>query len=255
MTTTTMLRQHGTSAEIQEMQTVGDLVIQHPQLRSRLEQLGIDYCCGGKKPLVEAVQEAGLVWTTVLSDLHTELNREQNGLETDWNSVSLTVLANHIEKKHHTFMKEQLPRLDTLLARVQKAHGAKHGALLNELRRVFVSLRQEMEPHLIKEEQIIFPAIREIDAFVSGSELRPADDYGGIVHQILLMEREHVSAGNLLTEMRRLTGGYRLPGDACQSFTALYDGLRALESDLHEHIHLENNILFRKSVMLLLLDK
>lgn len=237
-----------TGAEIKEDQTVAALVIRYPRLRPRLEQLGIDYCCGGKKPLIEAVREAGLEWTTVLAALQAELRVERNVAETDWSAASLTVLADHILGKHHAFMKEQLPRLDTLLARVQKAHGAKHGDVLDKLRRVFDSLRFEIDAHLLKEEQILFPAIKGIDAFLAGTGPRPVIHCGSIANPIRQMEHEHENAGDALAEMRRLTDDYHLPTDACPSFEALYEGLKAMEADLHAHIHLENNILYPESV-------
>lgn len=199
-------------------------------------------------PLIEAVREAGLEWPTVLAALQAELRGERNATETDWSVASLTVLADHILDKHHAFMKEQLPRLDTLLARVQKAHGAKHGDVLDKLRRVFDSLRFEIDAHLLKEEQILFPAIKGIDAFLAGTGPRPVIHCGSIANPIRQMEHEHENAGDALAEMRRLTDDYHLPTDACPSFAALYDGLKAMEADLHEHIHLENNILYPESV-------
>jgi regulator of cell morphogenesis and NO signaling len=235
--------------EIRSDTTVGNLVVRHPQLRQRLETLGIDYCCGGKIPLGEAVEHAGRQWSTVLAALKQALESEQtSGDNTEWGNVPLSDLADHIVTKHHAFMKEQLPRLDGLLARVQKAHGARHGAMLGRLGSLYGALRAELEPHLIKEEQILFPAIKGIDAFVSGTGERPVVHCGSVANPIRQMEREHDSAGKALAEMRQTTGNFQLPADACQTFAALYDGLKAMEADLHEHIHLENNILFPKSV-------
>lgn len=245
--TTNSLRQD-TDAEIRQGQTVGELVIRHPQLRPRLEQLGIDYCCGGKNPLAEAVKGAGLTWSTVLAMLQTELCGRQNAAETDWSAVTLTMLADHILETHHVFMKKQLPRLDDLLGKVQKAHGARHGDMLQNVRSVFDSLRLEFDPHLAKEEQTLFPAIKRIDAFMSATGPRPVVHRGSMAQTIRQMEHEHENLGQTLVELRRRTGGYCLPADACPSFTALYDGLKAMEADLHEHIHLENNILFPESL-------
>ena len=240
---------HAPDNEIRPDTTIGDLVVRYPQLRQRLETLGIDYCCGGKKPLEEAAEHAGQQWPTVLAALQQALESEQtSGDNTDWSNVPLSDLADHIVTKHHTFMKEQLPRLDGLLARVQKAHGARHGAMLGRLRSVYGALRAELEPHLLKEEKILFPAIKEIDVFMSGTGERPVIHCGSIANPIRQMEREHDSAGKVLAEMRQTTEQYRLPSDACQTFAALYDGLQAMEADLHEHIHLENNILFPGSV-------
>lgn len=241
--TTNSLRQD-TDAEIRQDQTVGELVIRHPQLRARLEELGIDYCCGGKKTLAEAVKAAGLEWPPVLTMLQAELCGRRNATETDWSAVTITMLADYILETHHVFMKKQLPRLDALLGKVQKAHGARHGDMLQNVRSVFDSLRLEFDPHLAKEEQTLFPAIKRIDAFMSATGPRPVVHVGSMAQTIRQMEHEHENLGHGLVELRRLTGGYCLPADACPSFAALYDGLKAMEGDLHEHIHLENNILF-----------
>lgn len=229
--------------------TIGELVVRHPQLKACLEKMGIDYCCGGKKPLGVAAELAGLEWSEVLATLQMALLSEYKSADNkDWNNSPLSVLADHIVSKHHAFTKEQLIRLDGLLTRVQRAHAAQHGAMLNHMRREYDPLRAELDEHLLKEEQILFPLIKGIDAFVSGNGIKPVMHCGSIANIIKQMDHEHESAGNALVEIRRLTDGYQLPEDSCQTFAALYDGLQALESDLHEHIHLESNILFPKSI-------
>ncbi|MGD9874346.1 MAG: iron-sulfur cluster repair di-iron protein [Kiritimatiellia bacterium] len=230
---------------VRQDQTVAELVIGHPELREKLEKMGIDYCCGGKRPLGEAVGAAGIEWPAFVSKLQGEA---KPSAQKDWSKAPVTELADHILDKHHAFMKEQLPRMDSLLAKVRSAHGENHGAMIDDLRRVFNSLRSEIEMHLMKEEQILFPAIKAVDAYVSGTGGLPVIHCGSVANPIRQMEHEHDSAGEALAEMRRITGNYTLPEDACQSFAALYDGLQAIEADLHEHIHLENNILFPRSI-------
>lgn len=230
-------------------QTVAEIVLRHPLLRPRLEQLGIDYCCGGKKTLLEAVKHAGLDLETVLTVLTNALAHSKAAAsETDWTTASLTDLATHILDTHHLFTKAQLPRIDLLLAKVQKAHRASHGPLLDAVRSAFDPLRAELEAHLMKEEQILFPAIIAIDGFLSGRNEKPVVHCGSVAHPIRQMEHEHDGAGEILAKMRRLTHNYQLPEDACETFKALYEALAALEADLHEHIHLENNILFPGSI-------
>lgn len=236
--------------EISPEQTVRELVVNYPVLRPQLEKLGIDYCCGGLRPLSEAVQSAGLEWSAAEQALEQAWSSAQSEVPSvDWNAASLTALADHILEKHHTFTKEQLLRLDELLRKVQRAHGEKHGEMLSQLRQLFDGLDDELSEHLLKEERILFPAIKDIDAFVSGTGARPVVHCGIIENPIRQMMLEHDHAGNVLVDIRRLTGNYGLPDDACQTFAALYDGLQALEADLHEHIHLENNILFPKSMV------
>lgn len=236
--------------QINQNTTVGELVIAHPQLRKTLEKLGIDYCCGGKKPLRIAAQEAGVPWSTVETALNETLEKRAETVARDWNTASLNELVDHIVKTHHAFTREQLVRLDGLLDKVEVAHGAHHGEMLAELHRIFSSLRSELEPHLMKEEQVLFPLIKQTEACVKDGGKKPVSHCGSVANPIQQMESEHEDAGSELATMRQLTNGYKLPDDACQTFTALYEGLIALENDLHLHIHLENNILFPKSIEL-----
>lgn len=235
--------------EIDKNITVGDLIVRHPQLRQSLEKLGIDYCCGGKKPLADAAEVAGLQWGMVEAALTEALTAPQQADTRDWNAAPLGELADHILDRHHTFMWEQLPRIDGLLAKVEKAHGEYHGEMLAQLRRRYSTLRSELEAHLTKEEQILFPLIKQTEVYVNGGGAKPVSHCGTVENPIRQMELEHDDAGSELAAMRKLTDNYQLPPDACQTFAALYGGLAAMEADLHEHIHLENNILFPKSVV------
>jgi regulator of cell morphogenesis and NO signaling len=229
--------------------TVGDIAVQFPQTRSVLETLDIDYCCGGKTLLGQAAKQAGLSTEKILQDLAQALERKDQNTESvyDWSSASLTELVDHIEQTHHVFMKEQLPRLAGLLEKTIQAHGSKYGSMLERLKHSYTSLKTDIEMHLQKEEQILFPLIRQIEAFQEGQGPAPEMHCGSIGNPIRQMEHEHDVAGRFLTQMRQITDNYSLPKDACPTFTALFEGLDALEKDLHEHIHLENNILFPKA--------
>jgi len=230
-------------------QTLGELVTYYPRLRTRLEQMGIDYCCGGKRSLAEACRQAGLDPEATMADLEKIRAQDPSAAAaTDWSAVTLSDLAGHILDTHHVFTRTQMARIGMLLDKVQNAHSARHGDMLGALRSAFELLKADLETHLMKEEKILFPAIRGIDGFMAGRNARPEVHCGSVFHPIRQMEHEHDAAGALLAKMRGLTGNYRLPDDACQTFKALYEALAALESDLHEHIHLENNILFPASV-------
>jgi regulator of cell morphogenesis and NO signaling len=235
--------------DITSSTTVKDIVVRHPQARHVLETLGIDYCCGGKATLAQAAKQAGLSTDQILADLEQVLttNPPDAALARDWSSVSPTDLADHVEQTHHVFMKEQLPRLAGLLAKTIQAHHEHHGQMLEQLRRHYTSLKTDIEMHLAKEEQILFPLIRKMEACEQDRGPAPEMHCGSIANPIRQMEHEHNVAGDLLAQMRHVTKGYTLPSDACQTFAALYEGLDALEKDLHEHIHLENNILFPKA--------
>jgi regulator of cell morphogenesis and NO signaling len=230
-------------------QTAADLVIRYPHLRLALERLGLDYCCGGHRTLAEAARRAGLELDTVLSELRAvAAPSADTGESIDWAAADLTRLADHILTTHHVFTRSQIARIQALSDSVSAAHRDRHGALLDRLAEGFGRLREELEAHLMKEEQILFPAIKAIDAYCAGNGPRPVVHCGSVAHPIRQMEYEHDGAGEALAEMRRLTDGYRLPADACPTFAALYEALETLERDLHQHIHLENNILFPASV-------
>jgi regulator of cell morphogenesis and NO signaling len=232
--------------------TVGELAANYPQTRKILEKWGIDYCCGGKLDLKTAAQEKLVNLDMILAELTDAIEKPvpKESQERNWTQAALTELADHIEEKHHTFMKEQLPRLSMLLAKVKKTHGEKHGEVLAELEDVYISLREEIEMHLMKEEKILFPYIRQIEGYAKGTGPQPQMHCGSVANPISQMELEHDSAGHALERMRELTNNYAMPQDGCNTFAELYEGLAAMEADLHEHIHLENNILFPKAVEL-----
>jgi len=228
---------------------VKDIVVEHPETRVVLERLGIDYCCGGKTPLAQAARQAGLSSDQVLAELDRALETGGNSDSVkDWAAASATELADHIERTHHVFMKEQLPRLVGLLDKTLRAHAQRHGDMLKQLQRSLITLRTDIELHLAKEEQILFPFIRQIEAWQQGEGPVPEMHCGTVANPIGQMEFEHEQAGEILAQIRAITSDFRLPEDACETFRALYEGLRDMESDLHEHIHLENNILFPKAI-------
>lgn len=225
--------------------TVGEIAAGNPAAVRVFEKLNIDYCCGGKRPLAEVCREKGLA----ADQLATELERAAAPPENrDWSAASLTELADYIVSKHHSYLRQELPALSVRLAKVVEAHGASHGDSLHPLSYTFEGLESELVSHMMKEEMILFPLIRRMEeAERKGGGLPPAH-CGSIRNPITVMEYEHDSAATALREMRRLTGDYAAPADACATYHALLNGLQALEADLHVHIHLENNILFPKAL-------
>lgn len=235
---------------IEKTTTVRELVVAHPETRQVLESLGIDYCCGGGNTLAHAVGEAGLDLADVITAVEqaaADADLPGSAPEQDWQAATLTDFVKHIEATHHVFMKQALPRLGDLFAKVLKAHGARHGDMLTPLQATFQALRSEIEMHLMKEEQILFPYIRQMEASVGQTGRVPPMHCGTVQNPIRQMVAEHENAGEALARMRSVTGDYALPEDACPTFRALFDGLREMEADLHEHIHLENNILFPRA--------
>jgi regulator of cell morphogenesis and NO signaling len=225
--------------------TVATLVADRPGRSRIFERLGIEYCCGGKKPLAEVCRSKGLdAWTLLQTLVAAEDPIPQTG-GPDPSDMPLGELADHIERVHHDYLRRQLPRLARLIQNVVDAHAAKHPWLL-ELRETFGHFAVEMELHMAKEEQTIFPAIRRLE-----SEAAEGDcGCGGLSHPLTDMEHDHDEAGHALAKMRELTWGYTPPQDASNAFRALLEGLRALETDLHQHVHKENNILFPRAMEL-----
>jgi regulator of cell morphogenesis and NO signaling len=225
--------------------SVGQLVADDPAFATVFERFGIDYCCGGQKPLADACAERGLNPQAVLDALGAAGDLPPNATERDWNTASLTELCDHIVATHHAYLNTELPRLGTLLDKVVHAHAERHPEL-TDCRTVFAALRDELEAHMLKEERILFPLISQMDA----TQGPVVSHCGSVQNPIRVMELEHGNAGSALAQLRELTGGYKLPSDACNSYRTVLSGLAALEADLHTHIHKENNILFPRAVRL-----
>jgi regulator of cell morphogenesis and NO signaling len=217
--------------------TVGELAVENPVAARVFEKHGIDYCCGGKKSLETACNERGIAPEALLLELVAS-NPEPE--ERDWKTAPLHDLIAHIVMRHHAYLKSELPRIADLFAKVLRAHGEREPRLA-EVSEVFEVLKEELDAHLMKEEMILFPAIVRIEA---GSN---AGVPCSIEHPIARMEYEHESAGRALAQMRHLTLDYYISDEACNTYRALFAALIELENDLHQHIHLENNILFPRA--------
>lgn len=235
------------SQTITAQDPVGQLVRQRPDRSRVFENLGLDYCCGGKLPLADACAKAGLDPDQVVSqileaDAQTD-ERDRHLVDAD--AMSLSDLADHIEQTHHAYLRSELPRLDAITSKVAHVHGDKDPRLA-EVRAAFVDLRDELTSHMMKEEQILFPMIRRIE-HADG----PLDFHcGTIANPIRQMEFEHDRAGDALAVMRRATDAYQPPDWACNTYRAMLDGLERLEKDMHQHVHKENNVLFPKALAL-----
>jgi regulator of cell morphogenesis and NO signaling len=224
--------------------TVGQLVVERPARARVFERLGIDYCCGGNKPLQQACREKNLDFGSVVQELEKDQAAPSQG-ERNWASASLTDLCDHIEQTHHAYLKQELPRLAMLTNKVAARHGEQRPQLV-EVHRVFAALKTEMDSHMMKEERILFPLCRQLDT----ADEMPSAHCGSIGNLIEVMVREHEHAGDALAQIRKLTDNYTCPPDACNTYRAMFDALGQLERDLHEHVHKENNILFPKALRL-----
>lgn len=221
--------------------TIADLVREVPARSRVFEKHRIDYCCGGKTSLTDACAEKGLSLDTISRQLD-QVSAEPTA-EPDPSGMSLTELCDHIETRHHDWLRQELPRLAMLIEKVARVHGDKH-PWMREIDQVFAGLTQELTSHMAKEEQVLFPLIRAMEA---GDAAARAPGRG-VQDPIRVMEMEHDSAGDALARMCELSSTYTAPEGACNTFLATLDGLRELELDMHAHIHKENNVLFPRAM-------
>lgn len=222
--------------------TVGEIVRATPAHSRVFEQLGIDYCCGGKKPLAEACRAKGLDPATVVALLSAMDGATPESSSANPELLSLSELCDHIERVHHHYLREELPRLDFLTRKVAAVHG-EHEPRLVEIRHVFAAFSAAISAHTQEEDEQIFPAIRQLE--LAG---RAQGKVLSLKAALDKLESEHDQAGAALVRLHELTDGYAPPEWACNTFRALYDGLAKLEKDTHQHVHKENNVLFPKAL-------
>jgi regulator of cell morphogenesis and NO signaling len=231
--------------------TVREFAAEFPNATRIFEKLGIDYCCGGHKPLREACVQARIPLESVLHSLEDgAAPAVQTSAEAkNFQSATLSELIAHICIVHHAYVKQEIPRLQQLLSKVVAVHCANHPELA-AVQRTFGELSSELLSHMMKEEMVLFPYIEKLEESVTHQRRAPQAPFGPISNPVHMMELEHESAGNALREIRMLTGVYTPPESACFSYKTLYSALKDFEADLHQHIHLENNILFPRAVEL-----
>lgn len=228
--------------------TVREIAVENPAATRVFERFGIDYCCGGNQALEEACRRAEVPFDEVIDSLEMEEETARAAQQVhDWQVEPLNELILHIKNTHHKYTREETVRLTALLQKVCSVHGKNHPELF-EIQSTFSDLGQELATHLMKEEMVLFPYIvRMEEAVIQKEPLLPAP-FGRIENPVAMMEHEHDSAGNALRSIRKASRDFTPPADACVSYQTLYRALAAFEADLHQHIHLENNILFQRAI-------
>jgi regulator of cell morphogenesis and NO signaling len=228
--------------------TVRELALENPAATRVFEKLGIDYCCGGNQSVEEACRAANLPVDQVLDSLEMagQTMRAAQKIH-DWPRELLGDMVAHINSTHHKYTREEIARLGPLFAKVCSVHGNNHPELLH-IRATFAGLAQELTMHMMKEEMVLFPYIVRMEESVIQNEPILPPPFGRVQNPISMMEHEHDSAGTALRAMRQASNGYTAPPDACISYQTLYQALAEFEADLHQHIHLENNILFPRAI-------
>lgn len=232
--------------ELKSTQTVGEVAAGYPATTRLFEKLGIDYCCGGGQTLADVCKAAGLNYDTVAKSL-AELVESAPARERDWMKSSLSDLIQHIVTKHHEYIRSESPRLQALAEKVVRVHGGRHPEL-QQVETIFSDVADELTMHTMKEERILFPAIVQMEE--QGPSAMAASPLGTIQNPIRMMMMEHDSAGAAFEEMRKITAGFTAPADGCISYRTLFQALAEFEADLHQHVHLENNILFPRALEL-----
>ena len=223
------------------------MALEVPSATRVFEKLGIDYCCGGHKTLQEACTSANLSADEVLRSLASAESATANREDPDWNAQPLADLVAHIIAKHHKYTREEIARLGPLFDKVCSVHGKNHSELVR-MREIFSGLEQELSSHMMKEEMILFPYIVRMEEARAGKAPVVPPPFGTVQNPVAMMIHEHDSAGQALKTMRQASAGYVAPEDACARYRTLYTALEDFEADLHQHIHLENNILFPRAV-------
>jgi len=229
--------------------TVREYALEIPAATRIFEKLGIDYCCGGGKSLAAACTAAGVSVDEVLDSLNADLESVSTSAVSDWQALSQAQLITHIVDRHHAFTREELVRLEALLAKVSGVHGKNHPELF-QIQDQFGKLRGELEPHMLKEERVLFPYIVRMEEAALANQTLLPPPFQTVQNPVRVMMAEHDAAGYILGKMREASSDYAVPADACISYKTLYSALTALEVDLHQHIHLENNILFPRAAEL-----
>jgi regulator of cell morphogenesis and NO signaling len=228
--------------------TVRELALELPAATRVFEALGIDYCCGGSQSLEQACRAANLSVDQVWDALEVaERAAQAVPNKRDWQTEPLADLVAHIKNTHHKYTREEIARLVPLLDKVCSVHGQNHPEL-SHIRATFGGLAQELTTHMMKEDMVLFPYIVRMEEAVIEKQPVLPPPFGTVRNPVEMMIRDHDDAGSALREMRQASDGYTAPADACISYQTLYRALAEFEADLHQHIHLENNILFPRAV-------
>ncbi len=226
--------------------TVGELVAVDYRKAEVFRKFGIDYCCGGKRSVEDACRKKGVDVHLVEEEL-AAVEAKEGARRQDYNNWELDFLADYIVNTHHRYVNESLPMLYELTRKVARVHGGSHPEVV-EIAGHFDAVAQELQMHMYKEEHILFPYVKQLVAARLDGDQISRPPFGTIANPIRMMEAEHESAGGSMEEIRRLSDSYTPPADACMSYRVLFAKLDEFEQDLHQHIHLENNILFPKAV-------
>ncbi|WP_430885001.1 iron-sulfur cluster repair di-iron protein [Fusibacter sp. JL216-2] len=227
--------------KITENTLLGDIVANFPGAGDYFIKRQIDFCCGGDRPLAEGIKESGYDKETLLTEINALykefINDEKKYV--NWAKEDKDKLIDHIMKAHHQFLREELPALSGLIFKLLGVHGENHEELF-ELHKLFAGLKAELESHLVKEETWLFPAVKKLE------KCQNEEERNELLSLIEVLEDEHDTAGDALKKLREITNHYMPPADGCPTYKMTFDRLRAFEKNMFEHVHLENNVMFKE---------
>ncbi|MBI2429851.1 MAG: iron-sulfur cluster repair di-iron protein [Ignavibacteriales bacterium] len=238
----------GTDMHTYDSQTIKEIVTQNFRAASVFEKYSLDFCCKGGVTIADACKEKQIDPAKVVADLHT-LNDATNGSHQRFNQWDVDFLTTYIISNHHEYVRQAIPALRAHTQKVASVHGERHPEM-KKVADLFGVVANEMISHMHKEEHILFPYIITLGLSSKEKKFSSGSPFGTVRNPIRMMEQEHESAGSLMYEIRDLTGDYTIPGDACTTYRVTLKELQEFEHDLHQHVHLENNILFPKAVLL-----
>ena len=227
--------------------SLAQIVNNNHQAASVFEKYHLDFCCKGKRSLEQACTEQQLSISKVTEDLENVFTKDNNSTAVDFEKMNLTQLADYIVQTHHAYVKNEMPQIHAYLQKVSSKHGERHPELY-KIFQTFNAVKEEMEGHMKKEELILFPRIKELQKLADNENANLQLNITYLQSPITVMEQEHDHAGNLLNDIRILSNDYTPPQDACTTYRLSFAALKAFELDLHQHVHLENNILFPKAI-------
>lgn len=226
--------------------TIGETVAQDYRTAAVFENYGIDFCCGGSQTIDEACKTKGISKDVLLSSLENATKSDSSGT-TDYNAWPIDLLTDYIEKKHHRYIEEKTPLIKQYLDKICTVHGKQHPQLF-QIRDLFFQSAADLAAHMKKEELILFPFVRKMAGAQHRKQSLSAPHFGTVQHPIQMMKHEHDSEGDIFKKIADLSNNYTPPANGCNTYKTAFSMLKEFEKDLHTHIHLENNILFPKSI-------
>jgi regulator of cell morphogenesis and NO signaling len=235
--------------EAENTETIGDIVAKDYRKAQVFKNLGIDFCCGGKKTIAEVCEKKGIDPAEVERQLATVEGEAATSSENDFQNWDLGFLSDYIINTHHRYVRENTRFILEMAQKVARVHGDRHPELIT-VAQLFERIGNDLTLHMVKEEKLLFPFIKELAQVYNSGALLPSANFGKISEPIQVMDSEHEQVGGDFETIRTITNNYQLPADACSSYTILFKKLEEYENDLHRHVHLESNILFPKAIKL-----